>query len=308
MTLVTLKDVLTPCLTDGTAVAGLVVLGWEDAVAFVRAAEAEGRPVILQAGPGCRAHTPLPVLGAMFRVLGEGASVPVVAHLDHGESLAVCQEAIDCGFTTVMFDGSALPLSENIARTAEIAAIAHAAGVSIEAELGHVGYPDRPSHGTDPAEVAQFLAETGVDALAISIGNSHLMTTKDAQIDLARLAAIQSAAPTLPLVLHGGSGLNPALRHKLARETTVAKFNIGTELRQAFGTALRQTLADNPDRFDRIQILRETIDPVTEAARRVIANLALQHRRCHPREGGDPAFGPNEKRRERPLSTAPPKS
>ena len=93
----TLTDVLTPCLKGGTAVAGLVVLGWEDARAYVLAAEAEGRPVILQAGPGCRAHTPLPVLGAMFRTLAEGASVPVVAHLDHGEGLAVCAcGACDC--------------------------------------------------------------------------------------------------------------------------------------------------------------------------------------------------------------------
>jgi fructose-bisphosphate aldolase, class II len=274
MTRATLTDVLTPCLTDGTAVAGLVVLGWEDALAYTRAAEAANRPVILQAGPGARAHTPLPILGAMFRQLADGAKVPVVAHLDHGESLAVCAEAIACGFTSVMFDGSALPLAENIAKTAEIAKMARAAGVSIEAELGHVGYPDRPSHGTDPSEVARFLAETGVDALAISIGNSHLMTTANAPIDLAQLKAIQTAAPSLPLVLHGGSGLAPALRRQLARDTTIAKFNIGTELRQTFGTALRQTLADHPDRFDRIQILRETITPVTHAARQIIVNLA----------------------------------
>ncbi|MGL4238393.1 class II fructose-bisphosphate aldolase [Tabrizicola sp.] len=275
MTLATLRDVLTPCLTDGTAVAGLVVLGWEDAVAYVRAAEAAGQPVILQAGPGCRAHTPLPVLGAMFRTLAEGAAVPVVAHLDHGESLEVCRQAIDCGFTSVMYDGSALPLAQNIALTAEIAAVAHAAGVSIEAELGYVGYHGgAASHGTDPAEVAGFATETGIDALAVSVGNSHLMTTPGAEVDMPRLAAIQLAAPTLPLVLHGGSGLSPALRRQLARDTTVCKFNIGTELRMAFGAALRQTLAENPQRFDRIQILRETIAPVTEAARTVIANLA----------------------------------
>jgi fructose-bisphosphate aldolase class II len=274
MTLATLRDVLTPCLTDGTAVAGLVVLGWEDALAYTRAAEAEKRPLILQAGPGARAHTPLPILGAMFRHLAVTATVPVVAHLDHGESLSVCQEAIACGFTSVMFDGSALPLAENIARTAEIARIAQSAGVSIEAELGHVGYPDRPSHGTDPTEVAHFLAETGVDALAVSVGNSHLMIAPDAQIDHARLSAIQSAVPDLPLVLHGGSGLAPALRRQLAHKTTVCKFNIGTELRQAFGAALRQTLADHPDRFDRVQILSATIDPVAQAARKVIANLA----------------------------------
>jgi fructose-bisphosphate aldolase class II len=275
MTLASLKEVLIPCLTDGTAVAGLVVLGWEDAVAYVAAAEAEGRPVILQAGPGCRAHTPLPVLGAMFRTLALGASVPVVAHLDHGENLAVCREAIDCGFTSVMYDGSALPLAENIARTAEIASMARAAGVSVEAELGFVGYHDgAQSRGTDPGEVAAFAAQTGVEALAVSIGNSHLMTAPGAEIDLPRLQAIQSAAPDLPLVLHGGSGLSGDLRQKLSRTTSVCKFNIGTELRQAFGSALRQALTQAPDEFDRIKLLRQTIPPLTLAARRAIASLA----------------------------------
>lgn len=276
MTLATLADVLTPCLTDGTAVAGLVVLGWEDAVAYTRAAEATGRPVILQAGPGCRAHTPLPVLAAMFRTLAEGASVPVVAHLDHGEDLATCARAIDCGFTSVMYDGSALPLAENIARTAEITALAHAAGVSVEAELGYVGYAHgAASHGTDPAQVARFAAETGVDALAVSIGNIHLMTEARAEIDAARLAAIQEAAPRLPLVLHGGSGLPLPMRRHLARETTVAKVNIGTELRMAFGQALRATLAAHPAEFDRIALLRATMAPVEWAARQAIGSL------CH---------------------------
>jgi fructose-bisphosphate aldolase class II len=274
MTLATLSDVLTPCLTDGTAVAGLVVLGWEDAMAFVRAAEAAQRPVILQAGPGCRAHTPLPVLGAMFRTLAQAASVPVVAHLDHGESLAVCRLAIDCGFTSVMFDGSALPLDGNIARTAEIAQMAHAAGVSVEAELGYVGYQDgADSRGTDPAQVARFAQETGVDALAVAIGNRHLMTAAGARLDLDLLAGIQSAAPHLPLVLHGGSGINPALRQRLARQTHVCKINFGTELRMTFGSALRQVLAEDPALFDRIRILAATTAPMAAAARTIIEGL-----------------------------------
>ena len=274
MSLVPLSDVLRPCLADGTAVAGLVVLGWEDAVAFVRAAEAEQRPVILQAGPGCRAHMPLAVLGAMFRSLGEGASVPVVAHLDHGESLAVCQAAVDCGFTSVMYDGSALPLAENIAKTREIVDMAHAQGVSVEAELGVVGYfHGAPSSSTNPAEVARFASETGVDALAVAVGNSHLMTTPGAAVDRQHLAQIQAAAPNLPLVLHGGSGIMPGLRSILAHETSVCKFNIGTELRLVFGQSLRAALASNPDRFDRIQLLKETIDPMIAGARRVIRSL-----------------------------------
>ena len=274
MTRATLPDVLRPCLTNGTAVAGLVVLGWEDARAYVRAAEAEGRPVILQAGPGCRAHTPLAVLGAMFGYLADGASVPVVAHLDHGEDLEVCRSAIDCGFTSVMYDGSALALDENIARTAEVAAMARAMGAGVEAELGYVGYADgAASMGTDPAQVAQFWRETGVDALAISVGNLHLMQDAVTQIDLVRLAAISAVAPQLPLVLHGGSGIPPDLRRDLAR-TNICKFNIGTELRQAFGQALRVALNRDQSQFDRIAILSETENAVTAAARRAISSLS----------------------------------
>ncbi len=267
MTLVSLTDVLRPALAGRTAVAGLVVLGWEDAVAFVAAAEAERAPVILQAGPGCRAHTPLPVLGAMFRTLAAQASVPVVAHLDHGHSAEDCARAIDAGFTSVMFDGSGLPLNENIARTADIAAFAHAAGVSVEAELGHVGtLGGHTSRGTDPGEAARFAAESGADALAIAIGNLHLHQRPDAVIDWPALHAIEAACPGLPLVLHGGSGIPLPDRQALAA-TNVCKFNIGTELRMAFGAALRQAVNRDPARFDRIAILSETIAPLTDAAR-----------------------------------------
>lgn len=275
MTRASLSEVLTSCLTDGSAVAGLVVLGWEDAEAYVMAAEAEGRPVILQAGPGCRRHMPLPVLGAMFRNLAEGARVPVVTHLDHGEGADICAQAIDHGFTSVMYDGSALPLAENIRLTARIAAMAHAAGVSVEAELGYVGYAGgAASQGTDPDEVARFAAETGVDALAVSVGNTHLMTTRAEKVDTDLLSRIGAAAPGLPLVLHGGSGIDMALRRRIVRATTVCKVNIGTELRMAFGEALRTTLLDHPDRFDRNAILSDTIPAMVTAARTAIRSLA----------------------------------
>ena len=126
MTLVTLAEVLQPALKGGYAVAGLVTLGWEDMRAFVEAAEAEGCPVILQAGPACRAHTPLPILGKMFRHLAEAASVPVVAHLDHGFTLEECQQAVDAGFTSVMYDGSRKSLRQNIDETAAVARISMA--------------------------------------------------------------------------------------------------------------------------------------------------------------------------------------
>lgn len=273
MTLATLSDVLQPALKNGYAVAGLVTLGWEDMRAYVAAAEAEGVPVILQAGPGCREHTPLPVLARMFRYLAEQASVPVVAHLDHGYTLAECREALDCGFTSLMFDGSRKSLHQNIDETAAIAEMAHAAGISCEGEIGFVGYSGgESSAGTDPEEAAKFARETGVDAMAISVGNLHLQQDKQGSLDEARIRAIE-ALTSVPLVIHGGSGVPMAQRRALAQGSNICKFNIGTELRMAFGAALRSAVNRDPARFDRISILEETHDPVVEATRRVLGTL-----------------------------------
>lgn len=273
MTLATLKDVLQPALTQGYAVGGLVTLGWEDMRAYVAAAEAEGLPVILQAGPSCRAHTPLPVLGAMFRHLADSVSVPVVAHLDHGYTFDDCKEALEAGFTSLMFDGSRKELSQNIDETARIAEMAHAAGISCEGEIGFVGYAEgEASLGTDPEEAAVFARDTGVDAMAISVGNVHLQQNAEGGLDEDRIRAI-AANTHVPLVIHGGSGVPAAQRTALARSTAICKFNIGTELRMAFGAALRAAVGRDADRFDRVQILSEVQDPIQTAAARVLRQL-----------------------------------
>lgn len=276
MPLVTLKDVLQPALQHGTAVGGLVTLGWEDMRAYVAAAEAVGCPVILQAGPSCRAHTPLPILGKMFRHLAESASVPVVAHLDHGYTYDDCAAALDAGFTSVMFDGSRKPLAANIAETAKIAEMAHAAGISCEGEIGFVGY-DRgeASAGTDPDEAALFARETGVDAMAVSVGNVHLQQDQSGGLDEGRIAAIQ-AVTTVPLVIHGGSGVPAVQRRRLAQTTHICKYNIGTELRMAFGAALRASVNSDLDRFDRVAILKDTEDPVQSAAETVLRAISMR--------------------------------
>ncbi|MCP4182741.1 MAG: class II fructose-bisphosphate aldolase [Hyphomicrobiales bacterium] len=270
MTLSTLSQVLQPALRHGYAIGGLVCLGWEDMRAYVAAAEAENAPVILQAGPGCRAHTPLPVLGAMFRNLAEHTSIPVVAHLDHGYTYEECREAIDSGFSSVMFDGSRKPVSENIEMTAKIVEMAETAGVSVEGEIGFVGYSEgESSAGTLPDEAARFAAQTGVDAMAISVGNVHLQQEKAAELDIEALRAIE-AVTDVPLVIHGGSGVPVEMRSYLARESKVCKFNIGTELRMAFGKALRIAVNQDSERFDRVSILEETENPVQLAAQEVI--------------------------------------
>ncbi len=273
MTIATLDDVLWPAMAGSYAVAGLVVLGWEDAKAYVEAAEEAQLPVILQAGPGCRKHTPVPILGKMFRHLAEQASVPIVCHIDHARSVVECQEGIDHGFSSVMIDGSMLPLAENIALTQQVVTLSKSYGISVEGEVGVVGYSGgTASTYTSPEEARMFALKTGVDALAVSVGNLHLQTEQQAVIDMAALRAIE-AVTTIPLVLHGGSGIPSATREFLAHNSRVTKFNIGTELRMAFGAALRSTLANQPEEFDRNNLLRATIPVSRKLAFSVMQEL-----------------------------------
>jgi fructose-bisphosphate aldolase, class II len=276
MTVATLNDVLRPALAGHYAIAGLVVLGWEDAKAFVDAAEETKLPVILQAGPGCRRHTPLPILGKMFRYLAEQATVPIVCHIDHARTVEECREGIEHGFSSVMIDGSMLDLRANIDLTAQVVALAKPHNISVEGEVGVVGYANGPaSLHTSPTDAATFERETGIDALAISIGNLHLQTEKTAEIDLASLRAIE-VVTSAPLVLHGGSGIPGAMRRTLAKEARVKKFNIGTELRMAFGKALRRAFSEKPTEFDRIALLASTMPELRLAAMHVMRELACR--------------------------------
>jgi fructose-bisphosphate aldolase class II len=209
----------------------------------------------------------------MFRHLAEAASVPVVAHLDHGYTAQECREALDSGFTSLMYDGSRAPLAQNIDETAAIVEMAHAAGISCEGEIGFVGYAQgESSAGTDPQEAAKFAAQTGVDAMAISVGNVHLQQDKEGGLDEARIRAIE-ALTNVPLVIHGGSGVPVAQRTALATGSNVCKYNIGTELRMAFGNAMRDAVNSDPSRFDRVTILKDTHDPMVAAARTVLSAM-----------------------------------
>lgn len=273
MTAATLSEVLGRANAERRAVAGLVVLGWEDARAYVEAAEETGIPVVLQAGPGCRRHMPTPVLGKMFRTLADRSVASVVCHIDHAVTLEECREGIESGFTSVMIDGSKLPLGDNIALTARVVEEARHARVSVEGEVGVVGYAGgSPSCATLPQEAERFERESGVDALAVSVGNVHLAEEKSSTIDLTALEAIE-ALTRVPLVLHGGSGIPVLLRQELARMHRVAKFNIGTELRMTFGAALRDHLAVSPGSFDRIEILSATTPALRQAAKSVLISL-----------------------------------
>ena len=276
MTAVSLKKILTDANKNNYAVAGLVVLAWDDALAFTKAADETGVPIILQAGPSSRAHTPVPILGKMFRYLAAQTKTHVCCHIDHGYTFRECAEGIDSGFTSVMFDGSKLSLKENIKKTTKIVKRAHDAKVSVEGEIGFVGYANgKSSEGTLPSEAVTFAKESNVDAMAVSVGNTHLQTDKIAKIELEKVKEIQNSILT-PLVLHGGSGIPNLIRKKLARETNIAKFNIGTELRMTFGNALRKQVKYNPLIYDRLQLLKPTITDIAKITKKIIKNFGPQ--------------------------------
>jgi len=273
--LINLAKILAPAVDGGYSVACFNVFGWEDARAVVDAAIELKAPVILAVNLDFRRFMPIDAICVMLRSLAESAPVPVCVHLDHTYDLAEVLRAVDLGFTSVMYDGSQLTLEENIAGTLRVARYAHAADCSVEAEIGSVPYAEGRAHIkselTEVGDAVRFAEESGIDAMAVSVGNVHRLQRPSATIDFARLEQIE-ASVKVPLVIHGTSGLFDHDIVLLSR-TRIAKFNIGTVLRQAFGRGLRETLARYPDRFDRLEIMRDAMPEVSREAMRMIRLL-----------------------------------
>ncbi len=273
MTAVNLKTLLSKANKSNYAVAGLVVITWEDALAYTEAADQTGIPIILQAGPSCREFTPISILGKMFRYLADQTKTPICCHLDHGFSYQECKEGIDNGFTSVMFDGSKMPLNKNINISSKISNLAHKYNISVEGEIGEVGYfKGKNSKGTDINQVKEYSTKSKVDAMAISVGNTHLQTSKVAKIDYNKILEIQNITK-LPLVLHGSSGISHIIRKKIARKTKVAKFNIGTELRMVACKSLRKSYNKNFNNFDKISIIQPSIKELKKETIKIIKNI-----------------------------------
>jgi fructose-bisphosphate aldolase class II len=212
----------------------------------VAGAERVGRPVVLQVSENTVAYhgAPAPVLAATLAV-AQGAAVDVCVHLDHATGVDLIREAVGLGVRSVMYDGSSLDYSANVASTAEVVAWCHDREVSVEAELGEVGGKDgvhAPGARTDPAEAASFVSATGVDALAVAVGSSHAMTTRDAVLDEPLIGRLRHVVP-VPLVLHGSSGVpDDGLARAVAAGIT--KINIATHLNAALTRAVRSALDD----------------------------------------------------------------
>lgn len=260
--------------------AGNVILV-EHGEALVAAAEAERAPLVLQVSENAvRYHGALEPIGSACLALARAATVPVAVHLDHATTRELCETAAALGFGSVMFDASALPDAENTARTAEVVAWAHGRGLAVEAEIGVVGGKDGRHDAaapTEPAEAAAFVAATGVDALAVQVGSSHALVTREGALDLERIGAIAAAVPATPLVLHGSSGVADA---QLAAGVAagLVKVNVGTRFNVAFSAAVRERLAADPAVVDPRRYLAPARDAMRDEAAALLRTLGAAGR------------------------------
>lgn len=271
MALVPISELLKKAEEGGYAVGAFNCNNMEIVQAIIAAAEAERAPVIMQASQGAIKYAGIDYIVAMAKTAAEKATVPVALHLDHGTSFEQVMQCIRYGFSSVMIDGSKLPLEENIALTNRVVAVARAVGVSVEAELGRIvgtedeiSVTEREAFMTDPEEARYFVEKTGVDALAVAIGTAHGRYKGEPKLDFDRLEKIRSLVK-IPIVLHGSSGV-PDDQIRRAIELGVRKINIDTNIREAFVEKMREVLAADPNEIDP----RKILGPAREAATEII--------------------------------------
>ncbi len=276
MSLTALTEVL-ETVRHGGAIAAFNVIQIEHAEAYAAAAEQSDLPVIMQISENCvRYHGSLEPIGAATLAIGRSCRVPVVVHLDHATDPELVAQALALGFTSVMFDGSALDDSTNCERTREVAKQCHAEGVSIEAELGEVGGKagvHDPSARTDPSDAEWFVEATAVDALAVAVGSSHAMTERTAQIDTTLIERLRASVP-VPLVLHGSSGVSDSdLVGAVA--AGIRKVNIATHMNIVFTNAMLDHVR-HQQAFDTRKYLgaaREAVASEAERLQRLLSGV-----------------------------------
>ncbi|MBQ9361397.1 MAG: class II fructose-1,6-bisphosphate aldolase [Lachnospiraceae bacterium] len=255
MSLVTSKEMLETARNKGYAVGAFNVENMEMVMAVLAAAEETGSPVIMQTTPGTIKYAGLDYYLANVRAAAERTKIPVVMHLDHGNSFELACKAYRTGYTSIMIDGSKKPFEENIALTKSVVDVCHSGDVPVEGELGRVGgkEDDLDNTGevnpyTDPAEAKEFIERTGVDTLAVGIGTSHGVYKGTPKVNVEVLSSIQKVTD-IPLVMHGTSGVpDDQVRDCISRG--ICKVNYATDLRIAFTEGLKAHIAEHPDDFD----------------------------------------------------------
>ncbi|SFH56939.1 fructose-bisphosphate aldolase, class II [Tindallia magadiensis] len=295
MPLVTSKDLFEKAYKKDYAIGAFNVNNMEIIQGIVDAAKEEKSPLILQVSAGARKYANPIYLKKLVEAAIEDSGLPIVLHLDHGESFEICKQCVDDGFTSVMIDASHHPLAENIAITKKVVEYAHAHGVVVEAELGRlagiedaVNVSEKDAAFTNPDEALEFVEKTGVDSLAIAIGTSHgaYKFSGEPKLDFDRLKEIDSKLKGTPLVLHGASTVSaefvdlcnqhggtipgaqgvPEAMIRKAASMGVCKVNIDTDLRLAMTAAIRRELYENPANFDP----RKYLGPGREAIKKMV--------------------------------------
>ena len=281
MALVNTKKMFEMAYKNGYAVGAFNVNNMEITQGIISAVAEEKAPLILQISRGAREYASMSYLKAIIDVVvAENPDIPVAVNLDHGDTFEICKECVDEGYTSVMIDASHHPFEENIATTKKVVEYAHAHDVVVEAELGQlggieedvVGVDDVAAHLTDPAQVEEFVAKTGVDSLAVAIGTSHgaykFKTAPKLAFDV--LAEVAERLPNFPLVMHGSSSVLKEFKDLInkyggqmpdamgvpedaiskAAKMSVCKVNIDTDLRMALTAKIREVFAEKPAEFD----------------------------------------------------------
>jgi fructose-bisphosphate aldolase class II len=270
--LVSGKQILMHAHENGYAVGAFNVNNMEAVQAIIEAAEATKSPVIIQASQGGLKYAGVEYIAGMCKIAAEKSSVPVAIHLDHGTDFKQIMLCIRNGFTSVVIDGSQHPLKENIKKTKEIVEMAHAVGVSVEAELGKIGgteddisVDEKDAAYTDPDEAVHFVEETKVDSLAIAVGTAHGPYKGEPKLDFNRIKVIKERL-NMPIVLHGSSGV-PEESIKKAVSFGINKINIDTDIRMTFHKSVKEFVDKNPDVYDP----RKIIEPARVAMKEIIA-------------------------------------
>jgi fructose-bisphosphate aldolase class II len=298
MPLVTTKKMFEMAYRNGYAVGAFNVNNMEITQGIVEAIAQEKAPLILQISKGAREYAKNSYLKAIINVaVAENPGVPIAIHLDHGDTFETCRQFVDDGFTSVMVDGSHLPLEENIAVTKKVVEYAHARGVVVEAELGQlggieehvVGVDDVSKHLTDPEQAIEFVQQTGCDSLAVACGTSHgaykFKTEPTIAFDI--IEKISQKLRGFPLVMHGSSSVLPEFKALINRyggkmpdamgvpesmitkaaKMAICKVNIDTDLRMALTAKIRQVFAEKPGEFDPRKYLGPGRDAIREMVR-----------------------------------------
>lgn len=266
--LVPSRQLLEEARREGRAVAALNFYNAETLRAHINAANERGASVILQTTESTIKYLGIGLVVAMARAAAAEVERPVALHLDHGASYELAARCVEAGYTSVMIDGSTLPFDENVELTRRVCETAHAAGVSVEGELGHVAHNEEGGDisrlFTRPEDASRFVELTGVDALAVAVGTAHGFYKGEVRLDFERLEQIRDAVgDRASLVLHGGSGVPDELMRK-AVGCGIRKINFGTELKNAFTLAVKRSLMAS-DEID----LRKTFAPAVEAVREI---------------------------------------